>query len=227
MQTSNSKAMATGGAGILIVGIMLLVFPGLRTWCAFDRAIQVLTAMGTVGAVWWAASNANVLRQAQEKREMDTALIYAAGASALLEHALSDLRNAITSIAHSQYPVGLTDDAVKADLQRMRKRLLRATDVPIFGHGFTSIAQLAPLPGRCAFRLYKARSKIITVRHSLNEMVGAEWDKLSGIDQRSHLRSQIRPATEAWEECYSLSVELRELTNAAQSQGPFSDHVGL
>ncbi|MCH8180247.1 MAG: hypothetical protein IIA02_10755 [Proteobacteria bacterium] len=215
MVKNNMTETAIYAVAIFIFGITMLLIPGQGNWNNFDKLLNIATAFGTVGAVIAAVGIQNRQLARAQASEYQAALMYAAGMESLLLSALSVITRANAEIAFGINDGTGVPDSIR--LNRARTSLLNALEAPALDHGHESISKLAPLPDKCAVRLYIFRSKLKSIAHEGGSgYYASRWDLLDVGTKISVLQRLSQQVTEATD--YGMKV-LESLQGIVAAEG--------
>lgn len=156
-------ASLTSGASAAAMAMISTAF-GLGFKDALEVIVSAVSAAGTIGAVVVALRLADRQSRDSTKRDYDAAVILAAGAVDLIEPAVKRLNLAV---AHALLGDMSKPTCLRADYDQAALQLRAALASNAWDYGFETISKLAPLPGNCAVRLYKGRSKIKAIRQDI------------------------------------------------------------
>lgn len=230
MQKPNNKDMAFGLFCILALGGLLLMLPGLMTWSAFDRSIQTLSALGTVGAVWWAVMHSNGLKEQQLKREYDSACLHAASLAdplvsstykiKILFQAARQLTDAVNEENEHEH---LEQESFRQRVNQIVNGLRKESLKPIFEMPAHDIEILVPLNGRAAFKLQAACSQMRVIRKMLGEKTPGSTTAEINFANLRELLGEIESALNALQFASNEVVKAaRTGASLAEGPGPFS-----
>lgn len=206
--------------------ILLFAFvPAGQGWVAFDRLVQVVSAFGTLAAVGVALWLGLKTSKEAQKRDYDAAVILAAGMVDLLEQGIDRLSRSIATVAFTSEDAGATDDERDSELDFQLATLKSALNAPLFDHGFETLSKLAPLPGACAVRIYKARSMLRVLSHEINHFDQARaWSGMSTLQKKESL---LAWTSRAWKAVRSFQTVVGILHKVASDAGaePTSEEI--
>lgn len=177
MQSEKVTENLIWAVATLLFGVVLLLVPAQADWVLFDKLVSFLAAFGTVAAVIVALYLARQQRRDQLSKEVDIAMMHAAGIETQLVTAVRRLRWAIDSACFAYIgdsldrPSGATVSAVLVTTGRLHDalELQKAAEDPAFDLSPEQVAHLAPLPNRAAAHLFCGLSIVRQVRTVLRE----------------------------------------------------------
>lgn len=180
---------------------------------ALEIIISALSAAGTIGAVFVALRLGDKQSRDSTRRDYDAAVILAAGAVDLIEPAVRRLNMAV---AHVQLGPMSQTMCSRTEHERAVHLLRAALASNAWDYGFETISKLAPLPGNCAVRLYKGRSKIKAIRQDIeHSRSSGTWKHATDAHRVSLARNWASQALDAVNLVESVLGHMRRIANEA------------
>lgn len=151
-------------AGSLMAILFAFVTPG-QGWVAFDRIVQVLSTVGTVGAVVVALVTTHNANRRQERANLERARLVAAGLSQRLYPALIDLKLAVDEIRSVEFDPLRNysfDQNLAIDERMKTARALASNAVQnsVFETDVVLAHDLTPLANDAAVKFYEGIASI-------------------------------------------------------------------
>lgn len=206
----------TGGS--LIALLFAFVHHG-EGWGAFDRIVQVISALATTAAVVVALRLAQKQAELAKKQETDRAVLVAAGVEPMLIWAATDLEKMCISVGFRPAPEECKD---LEELRGIHIRLRYAISNLMQHQGFNLsqdvLLGLIPLPNNAASRLHA----VCAVAKSLHELT------VGGMDfawaEASEFKARERQFEEWTDQLYwmkdQLDIAVPEIEKAAAIGAP-------
>jgi hypothetical protein len=141
-----------------IVGGCLAIFfalvPDGSGWAAFDRLVQVTSALGSMGAVIVAVRLAGAQSRAAADERMERANLIASGIAGPLKAQYEKLRHLSLINDFNAIAPGSDLGVLQiGDMLYLRRQLWEVMTHPAFDLSEATLLALAPLPNHCATRL--------------------------------------------------------------------------
>lgn len=214
------KASHLGLIAWITGGLFTLLFvyvPSGKEWSAFDRIIQVISAIGTAGAVVIAIWLANAQTRERSRQRIDEAHLAAAGIARPICALHERLNHLIVS--HDFSPLGAGGQPLP-EKNSFYTRWLEdvkqcITPCPV-QLSTDLLLKLVPLQNHCATRLHAAWVELQRISNSI-ELPGDSWEDRLDFSLQAKLKTYEIVAELAW--CVDMlqpaTQELKSAYNAA------------
>jgi hypothetical protein len=155
--------------GCLLALLFAFIHPGAG-WEAFDRLIQVLTALGTISAVVAALRVAGAQSRDNRRQALDRANLVASGIAMPLNAAYEALRHHALQAEFSRIDeVGQAIPLSSGDCLKWKTKLRQLIDDEAFSPSNDTLLALVSLPQHCATRLNAACTEVKRIRDHIDQ----------------------------------------------------------
>jgi hypothetical protein len=196
MKTSHLGLIAwiTGGLFTLLFAYV----PSGKEWAAFDRIIQVISAIGTAGAAIIAIWLANAQTRERSRQRIDEAHLAAAGIArpiCALQKQLNDL-----VVTHEFSPLDAAGQPLPENNSRYGewlrdvKHCISSCPVQL---STDLLLKLVPLQNHCATRLHAAWVELQRISSSI-ELPGDDWEEKLDFSLQAKLKTYQIVSELAW-----------------------------